>query len=310
VNERIPIAYFAYNRPFHTKRSLDLLGATKGFSGFRLVIHCDGPSGEETEALRQTRAIAESFAKTTGASLVLRDHNLGLAASIRSGVGELCNTHGRVVVLEDDILVAPSFLQYMRQALQQYEKNESVMQISGHSHIQRNPDGFDGYLAPLSTTWGWATWSRAWNSCDWDAAESASHSLRSDPRLRHRFDLSDAYPYSRLLEDQRAGSIDSWGILWWWHVFMRNGLVLYPNRSLVANAGEDGSGIHSRRRRLKAVDAPAEQDQTEWRFPTVDVVDPEVLDDIRAALATGALRRRGLRHGAATLERLARRVGR
>ena len=49
---------------------------------------------------------------------------------------------------------------------------------------------------------------------------------------------------STMLERQLQGEVDSWAIRWHLSVFMRQGLVLYPGRSLVKNTGFDGSGTH------------------------------------------------------------------
>ncbi len=47
-----------------------------------------------------------------------------------------------------------------------------------------------------------------------------------------------------MLEDRLAGRNDSWGILWWYAVSRCGGEVVYPGKSLVWNAGFDGSGVH------------------------------------------------------------------
>ena len=47
-----------------------------------------------------------------------------------------------------------------------------------------------------------------------------------------------------MLEGLIAGKIDSWAIVWYLSVFMRQGLTLFPIRSLVGNIGFDGSGTN------------------------------------------------------------------
>jgi hypothetical protein len=94
----------------------------------------------------------------------------------------------------------------------------------------------------LTTTWGWATWRRAWRHFSSD--EGTARTTLTDPHRRRRFDLDGAYPFASMLEGSLTRKIDSWGIHWWHSVFVREGLVVYPRRSLVWNGGFDDSGRH------------------------------------------------------------------
>ncbi|MDH4229810.1 MAG: hemolysin activation protein [Nitrospirota bacterium] len=186
--------------------------------------------------------MARAWAAEHGAQVVARDENRGLARSIAGTVTELCEQHGRVIVVEDDFVLAPDFLNYMLLALDRYADAENVYQVSGFMFPAEHPVSPDAFLMPLTTTWGWATWERAWQIFDWNA-EGALEAL-TDPDTRRRFDLDGRYPYANMLEDRLAGKNDSWGILWWWAVFRARGLCVHPRRSLVRVEGFDGSGTH------------------------------------------------------------------
>jgi len=103
-------------------------------------------------------------------------------------------------------------------------------------------DTSDAVFLPFTTSWGWATWQRAWKN--FDPEMSAFAEIASNGTLRRRFDLDGSYPYFSMLKKQKAGLIDSWAIRWYLSVFMRSGLALYPRQSLVQNEGFDGSGTH------------------------------------------------------------------
>jgi hypothetical protein len=174
--------------------------------------------------------------------VIEREENQGLARSIVTGVTELCAACGRAIILEDDLVLSPVFLDYMLQALDRYAGEPNVYQVSGYMFpISHAPKPETSFL-PLTTTWGWATWQRAWQAFSWDVPSAREH--LADPDFRRRFDLDDSYPYSTMLEQRLADQNDSWGILWWYTVFNRRGLVLYPRLSLVQNLGFDGSGVH------------------------------------------------------------------
>jgi hypothetical protein len=242
ASQKTPIALFIYNRPAHTRVVLESLSRCRRLDECSLKIYCDGPKrAEDAAAVNEAREVAREWAARFDAELIERDSNLGLARSVVNGVSELCDTHGRVIVIEDDFALSPAFLDYMLSALDRYEDEPSVYQICGYMFPIRHAPQPDAFFLPLTTTWGWATWSRAWRVFDWRPADAES--LR-DPEVRRRFNLNNAYPYAEMLERKLNGENDSWGILFWWAVFRANGLVLHPRKSLVWNGGFDASGTH------------------------------------------------------------------
>jgi hypothetical protein len=104
-------------------------------------------------------------------------------------------------------------------------------------------DSQEALFLPMTTSWGWATWKRAWDQFDPSASGWRERLVGADAR---RFDLGGRYDYRRMLERQMNGRVDSWAIRWYYSVFAKGGLVLYPPRTLVVNGGFDGTGTHSR----------------------------------------------------------------
>ncbi len=85
-------------------------------------------------------------------------------------------------------------------------------------------------------------WARAWRH--YHPLARNYPRLAGHPALRRRFDLDGHYPYFKMLQAQQDGRIDSWAIRWYLSVFFRDGLALYPKKSLVRNLGFDGSGVN------------------------------------------------------------------
>lgn len=238
-----PIAIFAYNRPAHLEQTLAALERCARLEECSLHLYCDGPKGAaDAAAVLATRAVARTWASRMGARLVAREANVGLACSIVEGVSELCARHGRAIVVEDDIVVSTGFVDYMLRALEHYAGDPRVYQISGYMFPVRHRPRAEACFLPLTTTWGWATWERAWRGVDWSASEAPVALKRR--LLRWRFDFGGSYPYADMLRRRLAGENDSWGIIWWWAVFRARGLALFPRESLVQNIGFDGTGTH------------------------------------------------------------------
>jgi hypothetical protein len=239
-----PIALFTYNRPEHARLALTALTRSERFDECRLHIYCDGlKSPEQAAAVEASRQVARRWASRLGAEVTERAENLGLARSIVAGVTELCERYGRVIVVEDDLVVSLDFVNYMLQALDRYQDAPNVYQVSGYMFPARHPAQPDAFFLPMTTTLGWATWTRAWRIFDWNATRAVEQ--LADPQTKYRFDLDGCYPYSNMLANRLAGKNQSWGILWWWAVFRAQGLVLHPRQSLLWLGGYDGTGTHS-----------------------------------------------------------------
>ncbi len=237
-----PIALFVFRRADLARNAIHALKACDGFDPARLWVFSDGPKHQnqaaDVEAVRHV--VREEVPE---AHIIEQAQNQGLARSIIAGVNLILDQSERVIVLEDDLIVAKDFLTWMDSALAQYADDDQVMQISGHMFgVDVGPDPV---FLPFISTWGWASWRRAWTH--FDPELPGADALDRDRSLRRRFDVNGAYPYSKMMRDQLAGKVDSWGIVWNWSVFHRSGLVLYPPVSRVRNAGMDGRGTHGSR---------------------------------------------------------------
>jgi len=281
--DKTPIALFTYNRPNHTGRALDSLARCHRFDECRSYIYCDGPKSERDKAeVKVSRTVVREWAEKQGAVVIERQENLGLARSIVTGVTDLCREYGRVIVVEDDLVVSPAFLDYMLQALDRYHDDPQVYQLSGYMFPVDSHAMTEAFFLPFITTWGWATWARAWQVFDWHA--TGAQVRLTDADTRRRFNLDGHYPYATMLEDRLAGRNDSWGVLWWWSVFQRNGLALYPRQSLVINRGFDGSGRHCGSHHEEDLGMP-EWSQHTYQFPQQIAPDDEAYRQVLEYLA-------------------------
>jgi glycosyl transferase family 2 len=278
-----PIALFTYNRAEHTERVLQSLANCSRLDECLLHIYCDAPKTESHVAsVEDSRRVVREHAAKLGAHVIERNTNFGLARSVVNGVTDLCSRFGRVIVLEDDLVLNAGFIEYMLQALDRYADAANVYQISGYMFPVSQPANPDAFFLSLITTWGWATWQRAWQIFDWDATD-AREELKT-PATRKCFDLNNSYPYAAMLEKQLNGSIDSWGILFWWQVFKRNGLALHPRQSLVWNGGFDNTGTNCGDQGWSNERGP--EDITDWTtgrvldFPKEIVADREAFDNV------------------------------
>ena len=240
-----PIVLFLYNRPDHTKLTLNALANNKEASNSELFIYCDGlkpdSSEKDQDNVQAVRHIANQENRFKKVNVIYREENLGLANSIISGVTEIVNQFGRIIVLEDDIVVSSSFLKYMNYALDYYQDNEKIASIHGYSFPINNLPDF--YFLKGTDCWGWASWKRAWNYFEADGIVLYDKLINSDKG--YDFNFYNSYNYLGMLSDQIQNKNDSWAIRWYASAYLNDMLTLYPGKTFVLNIGFDGSGTHS-----------------------------------------------------------------
>lgn len=237
-----PIAVFAYRRPQHIAALLTSLRTNPEHEKSPIYVFLDGARGEaDAEDVARTRTVAREYAPRH-AKIIEREANAGLAASIISGVTRLVREYGRVIVLEDDLVLSPFTVRYFNDALERYQGEERVMHVAGYMFPVRAklPETF---FYREASCWGWATWERAWAKFEPDGAKIRDHLLAHN--MQFEFDVRGSMGYLEMLEQQIAGLNDSWAIRWYGSVAMAGGLALHPGRSLIANRGLDGTGRHS-----------------------------------------------------------------
>ena len=128
-----PVVLFVYNRPNHTKLTVESLLKNRYADQSDLFIFADGPKeGEADSEIRKVREYVQTISGFRSITITERRQNLGLANSTIKGVTEVVNEYAKVIVLEDDLEVSPDFLRFMNEALKQYANADQVIQISGH----------------------------------------------------------------------------------------------------------------------------------------------------------------------------------
>lgn len=249
MTRRAPIALFAYNRPDHLRQALEQLARAEWAGQSDLVILCDGPkAGADPRPVEAVRALAQDPVWTQGfrsVRVTAAAANQGLARSIIGGVTRVLETSDRVIVIEDDVLVAPDFLRFLNDCLGFYRGDPRVGSVTGFSPLAAPPAGYvhDVMALPRNCSHGWGTWADRWQRVDWEARAAAQ--LWRDPALRRRFSAAGNDRLDRLRR-QLAGENDSWSIRFGLWQALEDRVTIYPVLNRVRNIGFDGSGVHTR----------------------------------------------------------------
>jgi hypothetical protein len=237
------IIIFAFNRPDHFKLTIKSLLQNKLASDSCVTIFCDGPRNQsDITNVMLVREFAKSIKGFKSIDIIEQSTNKGLSKSIIDGVTDTLSKHDSVIVLEDDLVSSPNFLNYMNQSLRMYENSMNVVSIHGYCYpvLHELPETF---FIKGADCWGWATWKRGWMIFEEDGATLLKK--LEELSLCKEFDFDNSFPYTKMLKNQISGKIQSWAIRWYASAFLNNMLTLYPGKSLIKNIGNDFSGTNS-----------------------------------------------------------------
>ena len=243
-----PVVLFVYNRLDHTKNLIESLKKNVLADQTELYIFSDAAKNESSaEAVHAVREYIKnydwqnSFLKVT---VVEAEYNKGLASSSIGGVSDILNRYGKVIVLEDDLVLSPYFLKYMNGALDYYQDVEDVWSISGYSFPMKSLKKYphDVFYSYRGSSWGWATWLDRWEKTDWEVKDFDR--LMSSREMQRHFNLGGG-DLTGMLSLQMEKRINSWAIRWVYTQSKLNMYTVYPKRSYLLNDGCDGSGTNS-----------------------------------------------------------------
>ena len=246
-----PIIVFCYNRPDHLEQTLDALSRNELADQSTLYIYCDGPKEGASDEMRQkiadVRQVARKRQWCKEVYIVEAEKNKGLANSIIGGVTDVINKHGKVFVLEDDLVSSPHMLKFVNTALDFYEDYAGVFSISVNrpplSRMQIPEDyPYDVFACLRSYSTGWGTWKDRWEKVDW-SMDDFDRCKKNPDMLRALCRLGDDFP--PMMQMQEDGKIDSWAVRFGFAHFKHHAVAILPCKSYVTNIGFDGTGTHS-----------------------------------------------------------------
>ena len=242
-----PIIVFAYNRPEHLKRTLAALVKNKESKESDLFIFIDGPKSDvEKKKNAEVYVVAKQYENGFFKKVVIKksNKNKGLAKSVITGVDEIINQYGKVIVTEDDAVCSPAYLAFMNGALDYYEDKVQIWSVGGYTVPIKIPENYcsDVIVTQRSSSYAWATWQSRWKKIDWNVEDYSL--FRWNFFARRNFNKWGE-DRSSMLDDRMNGRVNSWAIRFDYAMYKNGMFNILPKQSLIQNIGHDGSGTHS-----------------------------------------------------------------
>lgn len=263
--DEIPILLLAYNRPNHYSKTIESLSLCDGARDSILYVHIDGANvyKDETNACKEIVDITRKYiSRFTRIEIMAENYHCGLANSVICSVSKLISEYGKIIVVEDDLLLSKDFVIFMKEALMNYENDKSIWSVTGRSIplLSLKNYSHDVFITGRGCSHGWGTWKDRWNSTDWTLNDY--NKFENDYLSQLNF-AKGGFDLPGMLRAQKLGLIDSWAIRWCYSEYLQHKYTVYSRLSRVYNIGDDDSATHTK---CKIIQEPLTQKSTTYSF--------------------------------------------
>lgn len=163
------IVAVGYNRPESLRRLLiSIEHAQYPVDDVALVVSID-KSANQAEVLRTAEAVEWTHGSKTIRAF---DKRQGLRSHVIQ-CGDLSQEYGAVIILEDDLIVSPSFYHYAYNAVNRYESDDRICGVALYRHAWNGyaalpflpcKNEYDVFFGQFSVTWGQCWTDRQWSA--------------------------------------------------------------------------------------------------------------------------------------------------
>jgi len=238
-----PIVIFTYIRVEKLKKSIESLRQSNLSNRSHLYIFSDSAKNKkEEQRVNKVREYIRSIKGFKKISIILRKKNYGLSNNIIDGINKIINKHGKIIVVEEDIIVDKNFLNFLNYSLNFYKNKKSVWHISGWNYNLKLPITPDGYFTKTMNCWGWATWKNRWKYFE-KKPKKIINSWTQDMIDEFNFDNTLNF-FSQIIRNEKK-KINTWAIFWYAVIFENKKLCLNPTFSHSENIGIGKGSTHT-----------------------------------------------------------------
>ena len=174
---------------------------------------------------------------------MFRETNWGVYASATTADREVVENHGRMICLEDDVVVAPDFLDFINSGLDYFEGDSRIYSISGYCQpIVFPKDYLDPYwLSFAHVPWGFGTWKDRYFNMDpsWNPLPEIKKNWRLYGKM-----LKYCTWILTILEGDAHGECVAGDARLCGQMMLKGMVSVVPKESRSKNIGFDRSGIH------------------------------------------------------------------
>lgn len=233
------VLFIVFNRPLTTQV---VFNAIREARPPRLYVAADGPrlnvEGEQ-EVCEVTRSIIKKIDWECDVKTLFRQSNLGCRDAVSGAINWFFENEQEGIILEDDVVPAPTFFGFCDLMLERYRSQENVAMISGFNPLGAGIISSKYFYTGYASIWGWATWRSRWKLYDvkmsnWSKSSFVSTMGKVLPIHVLEYFI-DAY------EQTKNGKINTWDYQWSAIIQIKNLLAIKPVANLISNIGHEGT---------------------------------------------------------------------
>lgn len=237
----VPVTVIIFNRPEITQRLADVITEIHPRMLYIVSDAAREDHDGESDKVKKCREIMERAVPEKNQKHIYAEANMGCDKRIVSGLNLVFSDTDRSVVLEDDCIPDPSFFPYCSELLKKYQNTDGIMYISGSNRTTYPVRGSYTFVHNAST-WGWATWKRAWKYYR-DGRESWQK-LRGSRRWRSNMPVSTHRKYIKLMDIYASWETFPWDAAWQLQMFEYGWLSIVPHCNMISNIGYGDDATH------------------------------------------------------------------
>ena len=238
VNDTV-ICIFACNRVTGLKNLLRDIKKNINYQNYSYYFFVDIPKIKINSNIQNLiLQIINKFKKKLKVKIIYRKKNLGLSKNIIKGINQVKQKYKKIIILEDDLRVSKSYINFMQKNLDKFENDKQIYSVTGYVFPKKifnlRKKNKSIFLCKRPNSWGWATWSSKWNNVNFNNKKFINiYNKKGKAKILEDYGNDLEF----ILRDTLNGKINSWAIKWTIYHILNSKYCIFPFKSLVNEEG-------------------------------------------------------------------------
>ncbi len=235
-----PILIIAFNRYDTTMQVFEQIRKLKPKY---LYIAVDGPRANKPDEVEKCKRVKDIFINIDWECEVhtlFRDKNLGCKIGVSSAITWFFEHVERGIIIEDDIILDPTFFSFAAEMLEYYKDDAEIMCINAVNFQPKRRSAESYYISNYALVWGWGTWRKAWQKYEVSLKDYNKKTLSrfiSNTTVVNKLD--------QIFCDIISGKLDTWDFQWNYTIWKNQGRCITPENNMCFNIGFGSNATHT-----------------------------------------------------------------
>lgn len=214
-----------------------VLNSVKEARPRKLYLYQDGARNEtDRNGINACRKLLETINWECEIFTKFQEKNFGCDPSVYYAIKWMFNTEEYGIVLENDVVVNPTFIAFAQEMLERYKNDNRIGMVCAMNHLKIYQDCTDSYFFSMENPiWGWATWKRVvdgWNN---------DYSFLNDKR-NFKLLKNSIMDQSTIKACRKISTVDNYffEFILWKHKWLNSQLSIIPTKNMTSNIGVGG----------------------------------------------------------------------